>query len=373
MHHTHLNDFLSDALQKRKQEGLLRQLTVNEDLVDFCSNDYLGFAQNTYSKNGFDTELNAFGSTGSRLVSGNSLLAEETEQMVADFHHAEAALIFSSGYMANVGLCSSIADKNSTFIYDEQIHASIIDGMRLSLASRYKFRHNDTDDLKKKLSVANGRKFVVVESLYSMDGDLAPLVEIADICAEQNAALIVDEAHATGVYGNGKGLVCQYHIEQLVWARIYTFGKALGLHGAAVAGSSLLHDFLINHARSFIYTTALPPYLYCHLQRAYILLPQANRSKLFHLIDYFKESVKAISLPGVPFMVNPSPIQSIMVPGNDKAVSLAWYLKKHGFFVKAILSPTVAAGTERIRICLHSFNTTHQIDDLLSAVKMFFQ
>jgi 8-amino-7-oxononanoate synthase len=374
-HYSLIDEFLSSSLQKREQAGLLRQLTCHEGLIDFCSNDYLGLAQES-SKNpnaiGPDDRL-ASGATGSRLVSGNSVLVEETERYIAAYHHAEAALLFNTGYMANLGLCSSIADKHSLFIYDEHIHASIIDGMRLSTARRYKFKHNDLDDLRRKLKLTSGDKiYVLVESLYSMDGDLAPLQEIVDICKEYKAALIVDEAHAVGIYGEGKGLVCQNNLEADVWARIVTFGKALSCHGAAVVGSSLLRNFLINHARSFIYTTAMPPHAYKAILSAYNDLAIAGREKLFGLIDYFQKAAKEVSTDGVRFLFNHSPIQGVIVPDNEQVKRLAEYVRQQGFFVKAILSPTVPAGTERVRICLHAFNSCEEIDKLLKAIKSFF-
>ena len=367
--------FLQESLDKRRAAGLERKLLLTDDLIDFSSNDYLGFAQNPSFAAASVTSKTTHGSTGSRLISGNSLLAEQTEKNIAAFHNAESALIFNTGYMANVGLFSSIGDKNSCFIYDEYIHASVHDGMRLSLAQRFKFKHNDVDDLAKKLETTEGgKKYVAVESLYSMDGDFAPLTEIAAVCQKYNVALIVDEAHATGVYGaKGEGLVTQLGLESAVWARVHTFGKALGVHGAAVVGSDLLRQFLINHARSFIFTTALPPQAYQYIQHAYDLLPQADRTKLFELIDYFiKKSSSCTNLKG-HFLINPaSPIQGIGLANNQEVVSLARHLSQNGIFAKAILSPTVPKGAERIRICLHSTHTFAQIDQLFAAVNSFF-
>ena len=373
--YTHLFDnFLQESLEKRRAAGLERQLLLTDGLIDFSSNDYLGFAQNPSFDAVAMATKTAHGSTGSRLISGNSRLAEQTETLIANFHNAEAALIFNTGYMANVGLFSSIGDKNSVFIYDEYIHASVHDGMRLSLAQRVKFKHNDVNDLIKKLENTEGaKKYVAIESLYSMDGDFAPLKEIAEICQIYNAALVVDEAHATGVFGDkGEGIVTQLGLESTVWARVHTFGKALGVHGAAVVGSDVLRQFLINHARSFIFTTALPPQTYQHIQHAYHLLPQVDRTKLFELIEYFiKKSLSCISSKS-HFILNPSsPIQGIGLPNNQEVVSLAQHLFQKGIFAKAILSPTVPKGSERIRICLHSTHTFVQIDQLFEALKSF--
>jgi len=358
--------FLQDKLDERKASGLLRSLVSYPDKIDFSSNDYLGFAKLPQLKQSHTEQPS--GATGSRLITGNPVIAEETEKIIAAFHDAEAALIFNSGYCANVGLFSCIAQKGDTLITDEFIHASIIDGARLSHANRYKFKHNDIADLEKKLKQATGKKIVTVESIYSMDGDEAPLKEIAAICKKYDAILIVDEAHAIGIFGDkGEGLVCKYNLQKEVYACIYTFGKALGLHGAVVTGSNTLRDYLINHARAFIYTTALPPLTYSQIQEAYKLLPTANRKILFELIDHYRSVVQIIK--NITFIESNSSIQTIIIGDNNKTKELANHLVDKGFFAKAILSPTVATGTERLRICLHSFNTKEQIDLLLKEIE----
>ncbi len=373
MHHSSANKnfdgYLQQKLEEKKTIGTLRTLVTVGSQVDFSSNDYLGFAKSGLPS---QTEKNNLpsGATGSRSITGNSVLAEKTEQLIAAFHQREAALIFNTGYMANAGLFSCIAAKGDTFISDEYIHASMIDGMRLSHAARLRFKHNDVTDLEKKLALAAGKKIVAVETLYSMDGDEAPLQQIVVLCKQYDAILIADEAHATGCYGaNGEGLVVQHGLQNEVYACVHTFGKALGLHGAAVTGSTVLRNFLINQARSFIYTTALPPHQYLQLQKAYQLLPSANRAALFALIDYFRQCIKKTE--GLRFIESFSPVQGIETGDNFKAKALAEYLIQHGFFVRAILSPTVPAGKERLRICLHSFNTCNEIDSLFAAIKNF--
>lgn len=362
---------LKEKLEKRKREGLLRSMIQCEGKIDFASNDYLGFAQHPSLKIETDALIKS-GATGSRLISGNSFEAEEAENVVAQYHQAEAALIFNSGYAANVGLCSCIASKGDTFISDELIHASVIDGIRMSFASKLKFKHNDVNDLENKLKKASGNKFVVIESLYSMDGDEAPLQQITELCKKYNANLIVDEAHAVGVMGEqGEGLVNKYRLQKKVFACVYTFGKALGLHGAAVTGGAALKTYLINFARSFIYSTAMPPLAYKQIQKAYSLLPYADRKKLFELIDYFKEVSKRVS--HFSFLKSSSPIQGIIIGGNLKAKELSDYLFEKGIYAKAILSPTVAVGSERLRICLHAFNTKDQIDLLMDDLNQFSQ
>ena len=358
--------YLQQKLEEKKSIGTLRTLIHATDKIDFSSNDYFGFAQSRVLN---QTEKNNLpsGATGSRSITGNSALAEQTERLIANFHNREAALIFNTGYMANVGLFSCIAAKGDTFISDEYIHASIIDGMRLSYAIRLRFKHNDLMDLEKKLQVATGKKIVAVESVYSMDGDEAPLKETATLCKQYGALLIVDEAHATGVFGDkGDGLVCQYKLENDVYAVVHTFGKAVGLHGAVVTGSNVLRNYLLNQARSFIYATALPPHIYLQVQKAYQLLPDADRTLLNELIAYFRKAISSIS--SISFIDSHSPIQGMVVGDNFKTKALATYLFDKGFFVRPILSPTVPVGKERIRICLHSFNTKEQIDNLLNEV-----
>lgn len=377
--------YLQAQLSDKKNKGLLRQLiTVNDDLIDFCSNDYLGFATQRIG----DFSRLKTGSTGSRLITGNSKLAEETEAIIAAFHKAEAALIYSSGYAANVGLFSCLVGKDDTIISDQYIHASIIDGIRLNKATRMWFIHNDLEDLEAKLRLAKNKIVVVVESIYSMDGDEGPLSKIADLCEKYGALLIVDEAHSTGIYGeNGEGLVCQYGLENRVYARIHTFGKALGFHGAAIVGSRILRDYLINYSRSFIYSTGVPPQYYAHIQAIYALLPYSNKAQLFDLINYFRKVFnERINLPLIdsndvvtsiagecihPTLIDSvSPIQAVVIGDNFKAKTIENQLLNNGFFVKAILSPTVAIGTERLRISIHAFNTQMEIDGLIGAISL---
>lgn len=364
----HFDEHLKSILAQKESAGLLRRLVSLTDKVDFCSNDYLGFASNTDLLD-ISIAAHAIGSTGSRLITGNSTLAEDTEAMIAQFHKAEAGLIYSSGYMANLGLFSCIASTNDTIISDQYIHASIIDGIRLSKANKQVFKHNDVGDLEAKLQSATHRKIVVIESVYSMDGDEAPLSIIADLCVKYDALLIVDEAHSTGLYDvNGEGLVCQFGLENKVYARIHTFGKALGYHGAAIVGSTILRQYLINHSRSFIYTTALPPSFYFQIQKIYQNLPLARRKILFELIQYWQENI--VTVKKYTIIHSDSPIQAIIIGDNFKAKALENQLISQGFFVKGILSPTVPVGTERLRISIHSFNTKEQIRRLIASMNI---
>jgi len=296
------------------------------------------------------------GSTGSRLLSGNLAYTENLEQEIADYHKSETGLIFNSGYDANLGLFSSLPQKGDTIILDELIHASIIDGSRLSFANRYSFRHNDLQSLEDKLKVAKGNCYVAIESVYSMDGDTPPISEIQALTDKYNARLIVDEAHAVGLYG--KGLINQLGLENQVFARIVTFGKALGCHGAIILGSGQLREYLINFSRSFIYTTAASFHQMAGIRMAYKLLPSAQTEidKLWENIDLFKKGIPAAKL-----IKSDSAIQCLIAGSNEKARHIAMQLQDAGVDVRPILSPTVPKGTERLRICLHSYNTPDEI------------
>ncbi len=365
--------FLQDRLQERTTKGLSRQLTNTTLPFDFCSNDYLGFAKSPALKQLIEAQVKNIanyknGSGGSRLLSGNHPYTEETEQFIANFHQAAAGLIFNSGYDANVGLLSAVPQRGDTIITDELIHASLIDGARLSHAERYKFRHNDLNDLAQKLKNAKGLIYVVVESVYSMDGDTAPLKEIVDLCKQHQAHLIVDEAHATGIFGHkGRGLTVQLGLEKDVFARIVTFGKAVGTHGAIILGSTALRNYLINFSRSFIYTTAAPIHHIVAINCAYQLLTTNDYpTQIAHKIILYNELLRNINLP---IIKSSSAIQTILVNGNANARNAAAGLQEKGFDVKAILSPTVAEGKERLRICLHTYNSDEEIRNLAEQLK----
>lgn len=370
------NENMLNKLQKRESDGNLRQLTISHNIIDFCSNDYLGFTSSSKLKakimllsKQYESHF-SIGSTGSRLISGNSSFVESLEVFISSYHNAEAGLIFNSGYDANLGLFSSVPQRGDTVLYDELVHASIRDGIRLSFAESFSFRHNDISHLLKLLIKAKGNVYIAVESIYSMNGDFAPLKELAQIAAEKKINLIVDEAHATGVFGaSGKGLVPHLQIENHVFARVYTFGKALGYHGAIVVGSNLLRNYLINFARSFIYTTAMPFHTLISIKSAYNLLLESEEiiNCLFENIVLFKNKMKKIN-PLIPTIISESQIQTILIEGNNKVKSVSERICDAGFDVRPIMSPTVPKGTERLRICIHSFNTKDEIVRLVNAI-----
>jgi len=363
-------------LDKRRDSGLLRSLKISQNLIDFCSNDYLGFST-TGALHAQILEFNRKqlkqineGSTGSRLLSGNSAIAESLEEFIASFHNAESALLFNSGYDANVGLFSSVPKRGDTIFYDELVHASIRDGIRLSYAKAYSFRHNDINHLEELFKFAKGTVYIAVESVYSMDGDLAPLNDLVELCEKRQANLIVDEAHATGVFGTlGKGCVSDLMLEKKVFARIHTYGKAMGTHGAAVAGSKLLKDYLVNFARSFIYSTALPQHSIVAIRCAYELLSESEEAQLslHNNIKLFRKLAEMLNNYSLPESI--SPIQCLLYPGNENVVKLAAYVQRKGYDVRPIMSPTVPVGKERLRICIHSFNKEEEIKGLVDAIE----
>ncbi|MEL6649713.1 MAG: 8-amino-7-oxononanoate synthase [Bacteroidota bacterium] len=357
---------LALRLAQRQQQGLLRQLVkIPAEAVDFCSNDYLGIGRVTASPN-----ASLPSATGSRLISGNSQEAEQLEAYLAEFHWAQAGLLFNSGYDANLGLWSCIAGPEDTILTDELVHASIIDGVRLSKAKRAIFRHNDLAYLESLLQEAQGNVFIGTESVFSMDGDICPLVEMAELAKRYGAGLIVDEAHSNGIVGpQGRGLICELGLKDSVFARVHTFGKAVGRHGAIVLGSDTLKQYLLNFARSFIFTTALPPRAVAEIGHAYQLVEAADeaRIRLQALVNFF---VAQRQQSPWRWLASKTWIQSVIIPGNQQVRRVARALEQQGFALKPIVSPTVPAGTERIRICLHSYNQEEEIARLFDSLNL---
>ena len=370
---------LSEKLKIRKQNNALRQLPNATSLTDFASNDYLGWSQSELIFDEthqllLDRNIKNNGATGSRLLSGNHQLYTETEDFIARFHQSELALIFNSGYDANVGFFSSVPQRGDLILYDELCHASIRDGIQLSKAKAYKFNHNDFEDLEQLIQRnPNTTLYIVTETVFSMDGDCPNLEELVSVSNKYNCYLVVDEAHALGVFGErGEGLVQMLGLQDQIFARIMTFGKGLGCHGAAIIGSLELKSYLVNFARSFIYTTGLSPHSvaailvgYEHLEKD--LFPIL---KLRENIVFFNQHKNMLSLKPL-FVRSKSAIQSAIIPGNEKVKSIANQLHQKGFDVKAILSPTVPEGQERLRFCIHSYNSTEEISEVLTLLSTF--
>lgn len=363
---------LKHLLAQRAHSGLLRTPKVLSG-VDFMSNDYFGWAKQVDTGTGL-----ALGGTGSRLISGHTAALEVLEQRAATDWGGDQALFFPSGYAANIGFFASVPQRGDVVLADAHVHASIVDGLRLSMAHTFKFAHNDLNDLNAKAVHArakmhpDGVLFVVTEGLFSMDGDFAPLSAMADWCAEFGAYLVVDEAHSTGVYGErGGGLVQDLGLEDKVWARLLTLGKAMGRQGAFWLVDQPLKSFLVNYARSLIYSTAPSPAEVAHITQTLILAqergPQA-RAQLRERIEFFRDTAQNL---GVLDHLWPAfgPIQAWKCPSHQSAVLWAEQVQQSGFGVKAILPPTVPEGTARLRLCIHADHTDEEIGGLLSALK----
>lgn len=380
-------------LAGRAAENALRKLYFSSNLIDFSSNDYLGFAQEQ-SIHFSALELLAGagqiqnGATGSRLLSGNLPLFEKLEIRLSEIFETESALVFNSGYDANIGFFSSVPQRGDIIFYDELIHASIRDGIKLSHARGYKFKHNDLEDLRVVIertlptdmhgrNLSGSEIYIVTESVFSMDGDSPDLKGFAAYCSAKRYHLVVDEAHAIGLYGkNGTGIVQELEIQDDVFARIITFGKALGCHGAAILGNKSLIAYLTNFARSFIYTTALPPHSVAVILTAFDFMGSEYRAerlgKLKRNILIFRREMENLGLE-TAFIRSKSSIHSVIVSGNKNVKELAKKMADEGFDIRPILSPSVPKGSERLRFCLHSHNSEQEILDCLTILAKFIK
>lgn len=348
-----MNKRLQDKLDKRRAEGTLRSLSLFKDKIDFVSNDYLGLSK-YQPKEGR-------GSTGSRLISGTHQIILNAEEDLAKFFQAEAALCFNSGYDANLGFFSTIPQKGDVVLYDEDIHASVRDGLRLSTASSYSFRHNDLKDLERKLiKYKDGQVFVATEGLFSMKGDLSRLDEIKALVQKfDNVVLVLDEAHSAGIYGDsGIGVLNQVANNEV---KLVTYGKAYGGHGAVVLSSNLVKQYLINFCRPFIYTTALNTGAYLRMAEVVKLNElEQERMMLLNNIEYFLSKLNSKTISDVK-----SPIQ-IIRGEKEELLEIQSRLEHANIASKIIFAPTVKDGDECIRICIHSNNTKAEIDSLIS-------
>lgn len=372
-----LQNRMKNALLEKEKEGSLRQLTVSQNKIDFVSNDYLGLARSAALHQNIEERYHQLpfsknGSTGSRLLAGNSALAEEVESYLAKIFKAEQAVIFNSGYAANQAALSCIPQKGDTILYDELVHACMHDGMKLSRAERKSFKHNNLQDLEDQLRETDGKKFIAIESIYSMDGNQAPLTEIVNLAEQFDASIILDEAHSTGAYGkNGAGLAVSLGLGSKIDARIYTFGKAMGVHGACIAGSSTLANYLVNFARPFIFSTALSPHSLVSIQCAFGFLQNQLylQESLQQNIQFFLQNYHQNNLPNK--IESQSAIQSVLINGNKQVMALAEQLQQNGMDCRGIRFPSIKKGSERIRICLHAYNTETEIKKLINTMKIF--
>lgn len=379
-----MDRLLQENLEKRRLQHLYRsrvrvdsgcsdQLSVNGKTVhNFCSNDYLGLAENAVIADAFKQGIDHYGtgSGASHLISGHTKAHCDLEQQLAEFTGRPMALLFSSGYMANMGVIGALAGRSDAVLEDYLNHASLLDGGLLSRAKFKRYKHRDCYDLDKKLSASKGgRKLVVTDGVFSMDGDLAPLPQLADVCGKNDAWLMVDDAHGFGVLGNsGAGIVEQLGLDiQQVPILMGTLGKAFGTYGAFVAGSEALIETLVQFSRSYIYTTAPPPAVAVATSASLELVKkdQWRRDKLNQLIARFRAGAEQI---GLRLMDSKTPIQPVLMQSDAQVLDANQKLLDSGFMVGAIRPPTVPEGTGRLRITLSASHSEQQVDALLDAL-----
>jgi 8-amino-7-oxononanoate synthase len=380
-----LDTTLQAALDERRQQHLYRQrvnvtsgcgsaLEVNgESLLNFCSNDYLGLAGHpdiaAALKAGVDTY--GTGSGASHLISGHSVAHQQLEEQLAEFTGRPRALLFSTGYMANLGLINALVGRHDLVLQDQLNHASLLDGGRLSRADFKRYKHSSLSNLQAQLEQSSAsRKLVVTDGVFSMDGDVAPLPEISALAAEHNAWLMVDDAHGVGVLGaTGAGIVEQQHLSiEQVPILMGTLGKSFGTFGAFVAGSEALIETLIQFARSYIYTTALPPSIACATSASLKIVreEQWRRDHLNLLVKRFREGGQQI---GLQLMASDTPIQPVLINDDLRVSEISQQLREKGVMVGAIRPPTVPKGSGRLRICLSAAHSEQQVDQLLEALE----
>ena len=377
-----MRDFAGE-IEQRKQAGLYRtrrlisgpqqpELTADgKPLLSFCSNDYLGLASHSGNIEALKQALpeTGLGGAASHLVCGHHEAHHRLEQRLAAFTQRSSALFFSTGYMANLGVISALVGRGDTVFSDRLNHASIVDGCVLSRARLRRYAHGDVDALEAMLAETSGHKLVVTDGVFSMDGDVAPLRALARVCKAHDALLLVDDAHGIGVLGpQGRGSVLEAGLsEDEVPVLIGTLGKAVGTSGAFVAGPALLTDYLVQKARTYIYTTAMPPALAmatcASLDR--IEADDSRRAHLNQLIDHFRSGAEQL---GYELMPSKTPIQPIMVGDNHAALALSQALETQGLLVTAIRPPTVPEGQARLRVTLSAAHTRENVDQLLSAL-----
>jgi 8-amino-7-oxononanoate synthase len=380
-----LTTTLQARLQQRQQTHLYRTRLVHDSpqtpllqmdgrqVLSFCSNDYLGLANHPQLKRALQhgVEKYGVGSGASHLVNGHTQAHHDLEQQLAEFMGHERALVFSSGYMANLGIITGLLGRNDAIFLDKLNHASLVDAALLSRAKLYRYAHHDITQLEQMLATAKPvHKLIVTDGVFSMDGDIALLPQLVELANKYHAWLMVDDAHGLGVVGEtGRGSAELYHLNTAeIPILMGTLGKAFGVSGAFVAGSALLIETLIQTARSYIYTTALPPALAYATQTSLQLVNTETwrRSRLHDLIKYFRNQAQ---LKNVPLSDSHTPIQPIMLGDAARAVRVSQQLLQHDILVTAIRPPTVPQGGARLRITLSAAHTEPQIDRLLETLQ----
>ena len=383
-----MDEQLKADLQQRKAQGLYRRRLVmqsaqsvesrinGKSVLSFCSNDYLALANHPDIKQAFIKATQQFGvgSGSAHLVNGHSQLHHECEQQLAAFTGRERALLFSTGYMANLAIASSLLSRNDTVFQDKLNHASLIDSAQLSRAKTIRYAHNDLAQLQRQLTQSqqekpNARRLIMVDGVFSMDGDCADIHKLSALAIQSNSWLMIDDAHGFGVLGkNGAGL-CEASgmSQQQVPVLMATLGKAVGVSGAFVAGSELLIETLIQRARSYIFTTASPPAVAAAVMRSIELIQQEGwrREKLLHNIDYFRQQAEKRDITLMP---SDTAIQPVVIGDNHRCLQISQQLFEQGLHVAAIRPPTVPDGSARLRITLSAGHEVSQIDYLLKVL-----
>ena len=377
-------NYISDELNAIKKSGLYRELNIVEGAqgthleikgktyLSFCSNNYLGLANNPLVIKAVKdaVEKYGWGAGASRLVSGNMRMHEALEDEISRFKGKEASIVFPTGYMANLGTISSLVSKGDLAICDKLNHASIIDGCRLSGADFRVYPHCDMEKLENilKKSTKYPRKLIVTDTVFSMDGDIAPLPDIVRIAHKYKAMVMVDEAHGTGVFGKkGRGVVEHFKLSKKVDIVMGTLSKAVGSLGGYVSGDTDLINYLRNKARPFMYTTALPPAV-CAASIAGIKLIRKDpslRESLWCNVRFLKEKLESLSLKVIP---SESPIIPILIGDAKKAVDVSKFLYKKGILIPAIRPPTVPAKSSRLRMTVMSTHTKKDLERLLEVL-----
>lgn len=376
--------FLYNILGKLHEQNLYRSLRPLEGaqqahvvfegqkVVNFCSNNYLGLANDPRLLQAAHRALDkeGLGSGASRLICGNMASHQELENRLATFKQAEKTLVFSSGYMANVGIISALCDREDIVLSDKLNHASIVDGILLSRAECRRYPHKDMKALEEMLLTSQNyrKRLIVTDSVFSMDGDTAPLKEIVALAQKYGAMVMVDEAHGLGVLGeHGRGLAEELHVEEAIDIHMGTLSKAAGSFGAYVCGSKALIDVLINKARSFIYTTAMPPAVAAASIEAINIIEREpdRRAQLKENAQYLRQGLENL---GFDTMGSTTPIIPVLLRDTSIATELAKKLLARGIFVQGIRPPTVPEGTARLRVTVMA---THTKEDIAQAIEAF--
>ncbi|OQP00467.1 8-amino-7-oxononanoate synthase [Geobacillus sp. 44B] len=368
-------------LEQKTQKRMLKNVSSSDGawivmngrkMLNLASNNYLGLANDERLIKAGCQAMRTYGAgaTASRLIVGNYELYTRAEEALKKWKKAEAALIFNSGYTANLGIIASLIGRDDIVFSDWLNHASIIDGIRLSKAERYRYRHNDLDHLESLLKQASPhkRKLIVTDSIFSMDGDIAQLEGLVTLKKRYNAILMVDEAHSSGIYGKrGEGLVHHFHLQDEVDIQMGTFSKALGCFGAYVTGEQWLIDYLMNTMRSFIFTTALPPAVLGAIEKSIEIVQQEHvrRQTLQVHSHYFRDELQKL---GFDIGKSTTHIVPIIIGSNEQTVQMSERLQEHGIAAVAIRPPTVPEGTSRIRFSLSSSLTKEELDWALERI-----